>query len=140
MHGPTAEEDDGQIAAINIIPLVDVVLVLLIIFMVTTVFARDSAMKLELPKGSRPEQVQQKPVQITVSVDKAGEIALNGKPTRLEELGKRLNGFRNQHGKTLVVIRGDKHAVYGKIMPVLDEVSRTGVQITLALLPGPPGK
>jgi len=134
MHGP-ALEDDEQIAAINIIPLVDVVLVLLIIFMVTTVFTRDSALKLELPKGSRPEQVQQKPVQITVSVDRTGEILLNGKPTKLEELSTKINGFRNQNAKTLVVIRGDRRAVYGRIMPVLDEVSRTGVQITLALLP-----
>jgi len=133
-------EDDDQIAAINIIPLVDVVLVLLIIFMVTTVFARDSALKLELPKGSRPEQVQQKPVQITVSVNRDGQILLNGKPTRLEELSTKINGFRNENTKTLVVIRGDKRTVYGKIMPVLDEVSRTGVQITLALLPGPPEK
>jgi len=139
MHGP-AMEDDDQIAAINIIPLVDVVLVLLIIFMVTTVFARDSAMKLELPKGSRPDQVQQKPVQITVSVNQTGEVLLNGKPTKLEDLGKKIDGFRNQNTKTLVVIRGDKRTVYGKIMPVLDEVSRTGVQITLALQPGPPEK
>jgi len=133
-------QDDDQIAAINIIPLVDVVLVLLIIFMVTTVFARDSALKLELPKGSRPEQVQQKPVQITVSVNREGKILLNGKLTKLDELGTKINGFRNKNTKTLVVIRGDKRAVYGKIMPVLDEVSRTGVQITLALLPGPPEK
>lgn len=137
MHGPALEDDD-QIAAINIIPLVDVVLVLLIIFMVTTVFARDSAMKLELPKGSRPDQVQQKPVQITVSVDQTGKVLLNGKPTKLEDLGKQIEGFRNRNTKTLVVVRGDKRTVYGKIMPVLDEVSRTGVQITLALLPGPP--
>ena len=139
MHGPALEDDD-QIAAINIIPLVDVVLVLLIIFMVTTVFARDSAMKLELPKGSRPDQVQQKPVQITVSVNQTGEVLLNGKPTKLEDLGKKIDGFRNRNTKTLVVIRGDKRTVYGKIMPVLDEVSRTGVQITLVLLPGPAEK
>jgi len=140
MQGPELEEEDGQIAAINIIPLVDVVLVLLIIFMVTTVFARDSAMKLELPKGSRPEQVQQKPVQITVSIDKNGDISLNGKPTKLENLGSGIESFKNQNSKTLAVIRGDKHTPYGKVMPVLDEVSRTGVQITLALLPGPPEK
>ena len=140
MHGPALEEEDGQIAAINIIPLVDVVLVLLIIFMVTTVFTKDSRMKLELPKGSRPDQVQQQPVQITVSVDRSGQVTLNGKPTKIEDLGKQIAVFKNQNTKTLVVIRGDKRTVYGKIMPVLDEVSRTGVQITLALLPGPPDK
>jgi len=137
MHGPALEDDD-QIAAINIIPLVDVVLVLLIIFMVTTVFTKDSAMKLELPKGSRPDQVQQKPVQITVSVDKTGAISLNGKPTELDNLVKEISGFKNTHGETLVVIRGDKKTAYGKVIPVLDEVGRSGVKITLALQPGPP--
>jgi biopolymer transport protein ExbD len=138
MHGPAMEEDEGQIAAINVIPLVDIVLVLLIIFMVTTVFTKDSAIPLDLPKGSRPEQVQQPPVQITVSVEQNGNILLNGKPTELEELGTKINGFLNQNTKTLLVLRGDKRTVYGKIIPVLDEVSRTGVQITLALQPGPP--
>ena len=44
MHGPSLDEEDGHIASINIIPLVDVVLVLLIIFMVTTAFAREHAL------------------------------------------------------------------------------------------------
>ena len=53
MHNSSiGEEEDAHIAAINIIPLVDVVLVLLIIFMVTTVFSKDSALKLDLPKGA----------------------------------------------------------------------------------------
>jgi len=137
MHGPSAdEESDGPIAAINIIPLVDVVLVLLIIFMVTTVFTRDSAMKLELPKGSRNQPAQSTaPVQITVTVDKNGAVSLNGAPTEVIALGEKISAFKNTHGKTLLVLRGDKAALYGSMMPVLDEVSRTGVEITLAYLP-----
>ncbi len=140
MHGPAIEEEDGQIAAINIIPLVDVVLVLLIIFMVTTVFSRDSAIKLELPKGSSPKQAAAPPMQINITVDQSGLILVNGKPTALEQVGNRVKTFQNQNAKTLIILRGDRRTVYGKIMPVLDEVSRTGVQITLALKPGPPDK
>ncbi len=136
MKGPSTHEEDGAIAEINIIPLVDVVLVLLIIFMVTTVFARDSALKLELPKGSRAQQVSQPPVQVTVSVTKGGAISLNGKSIKVEQLQERVNQYRNKNQKTLLVVRGDKNAIYGEIMPVLDELSRTGIQITLALLPG----
>jgi biopolymer transport protein ExbD len=138
MKGPSAEGGEDAIAEINIIPLVDVVLVLLIIFMVTTVFTKDSALELELPKGSRAEQVTQQPVQITVSIDKTGTVTVNGKPTELSQLQSAIASFMNKNSKTLLVVRGDKNAVYGKIMPVLDEVSRTGIQITLALQPGPP--
>ncbi len=54
MHGSSIEEEDGHIASINIIPLVDVVLVLLIIFMVTTAFARDTRCRWTCPKGVAP--------------------------------------------------------------------------------------
>ena len=136
MEGPSSSESDGPIAAINIIPLVDVVLVLLIIFMVTTVFTRDSAMKLELPKGSKGQPgVTQAPVQINVAVDKTGGISFNGAPVALDMLGEKITSVKNSSGKTLLVLRGDRRVVYGSIMPVLDEVSRTGVEITLAYMP-----
>ena len=137
MHGPAMEEEDGHIAQINIIPLVDVVLVLLIIFMVTAVFARESAMKLDLPKGSRPDQIAQPPAEITVAVDQ-NSIMVNNVPTKLEDIGNRINSLRNPNRKTLIVLKGDRKVIYGDLMPVLDEVSRTGIELTLALKPGPP--
>jgi len=137
MHGPSiSDEEDSHIAAINIIPLVDVVLVLLIIFMVTTAFSRDSAIKLDLPKGSRSDQKKQPPAEITVSVDKEKNIYVNGRPTQLDELNARVKQLTNPTAKTILVLRGDKETLYGTIMPVLDEVARTGVPLTLALQPG----
>jgi len=136
MHGAGIEEDDGQIASINIIPLVDVVLVLLIIFMVTSVFVRDSALKVDLPKGSRADQMKQPPVEITITVDKSGAIDLNGQRVKLGEIGPKINSLRNTSRKTVTVVRGDKQVYYGTIVPVMDEVSRTGVDFTLALQPG----
>jgi biopolymer transport protein ExbD len=137
MHSSSVgEEEDGHIAAINIIPLVDVVLVLLIIFMVTTAFSKDSALKLDLPKGSRAEQPKQPPTEISVSVDKKQQIYVNGKPIVLKDLEAEVNARRNRTNKTILVLRGDKEVVYGAIMPVLDEISHTGVDLTLALEPG----
>lgn len=136
MHGPSADDGDEQIAAINIIPLVDVVLVLLIIFMVTTVFARDSALDLELPTGSRADHKAQPPVEITVSVDKGAKVFVNGQPTDVKQLTKKIGSLRSANRKTVIVLRGDRRVIYGDIMPVLDEISRTGVDVTLALQPG----
>ncbi len=133
MHGASLEEEDSHIASINIIPLVDVVLVLLIIFMVTTAFARDRSLPLDLPKGSRSDQVLQPPVEINVSVDKDEKIYVNGQPTLLANLENKVNGMCNTSRQTTLVLRGDRRVVYGTIMPVLDELSRTGIKLTLAL-------
>ena len=135
MQGPGIEEEDGEIASINIIPLVDVVLVLLIIFMVTAVFSHESALKLDLPNGSHAHEPSQQPFQITVNVDKADTITVNNRVTKLEDLQTSIKSLENEHSKTLLVLRGDKDVVYGKIMPVLDEISQTGTELTLALKP-----
>ena len=133
MHGPSQDTEDEAIASINIIPLVDVVLVLLIIFMVTTVFARDSSLDLKLPSGSRPGANVQPPAEITVSVDKNDRIFVNGIPTDLKSLQPRIMSLRSEGRKTVLVLRGDRNVLYGSIMPVLDEISRTGIDLTLAL-------
>jgi len=133
MHSASLDEEDSHIASINIIPLVDVVLVLLIIFMVTTVFTRESAMDLELPKGSRADHSVQPPAEITVSVDEKSSIYVNGQPTPLTSLFAKVSSLRNRGRKTIIVLRGDRRVLYGTLMPVLDEISRTGVNITLAL-------
>jgi len=137
MQGPATggDEDDAQIAAINIIPLVDVVLVLLIIFMVTTVFSKDSAVKLDLPKGSRAQHKKQPPAEITVAV-KDKIIYVNGAKTTIEELPARIQQVKNRSADNMIVLRGDKEELYGTIMPVLDELGRTGIPMTLALQPG----
>ena len=141
MHGPSLDEADEHIAAINIIPLVDVVLVLLIIFMVTTVFSRDAAMKLDLPEGSRAEQQKQPPVEITVTVDSAKNIYVNNQRTDLKGLNRKVESFLNPSRTSVLVLRGDKSVPYGTIMPVLDEISHAkNVALTLALQAPTAGK
>ena len=136
MHGPSLDEGDDHIAAINVIPLVDVVLVLLIIFMVTTVFSRDSVLDLKLPQGSRSDHAQQPPAEITVSVDQQSNIQVNGQRTTLDKLNSRIQDLTAKYPKDekpVLVLRGDKRVVYGTIMPVLDKISGTDVDLTLAL-------
>ncbi len=132
----TVDETDDAIAEINIIPLVDVVLVLLIIFMVTTVFAHNNNSDIKLPKGSRPDQMKQPPVEITVAVDKKARIFVNGIPTKTEDVAMRINTLKSKSEiGSLLVIRGDKDVLYGDMIPVLDQVGQSGVKMTLALEP-----
>lgn len=135
MQGPSAsEEDDAHIAAINIIPLVDVVLVLLIIFMITAVFTRESSMKVQLPTASSIHPPQP-PTEVTVNVDANGNINVNGVPTQERDLQMRIKQFASTdpNRKTLVVLRGDRQVIYGKLTPVLDDIGQTGLDTTLAV-------
>ncbi len=133
----TVEEQDDAIAEINIIPLVDVVLVLLIIFMVTTIFAQNNNSDIKLPKGSRADQMKQPPVEITVAVDKKARIFVNGIPTKIDEVAMRINTLKSKDGarSSLLVVRGDRDVLYGEIIPVLDQIGQSGVKMTLALEP-----
>jgi biopolymer transport protein ExbD len=138
MQGPSAsEEEDSHIAAINIIPLVDVVLVLLIIFMITAVFTHESAMKLDLPTASSQHPAQP-PTEVTVNVDSGANITVNGRPTELSHLKDTIEMYKSNdpNRKTLLVLRGDKGVLYGKIIPVLDEIGQTGLEMTLAVKNG----
>ena len=135
MQSPSASsEEDSHIAAINIIPLVDVVLVLLIIFMITAVFTRESALKLDLPQGSISHPAQP-PTEVTVNVDAANNITVNGHPTDVAHLQATIKEFASADPsrKTLLVLRGDKSVSYGKLIPVLDEIGQTGLEMSLAI-------
>jgi len=136
MEGPSMHNEDEAVAAINIVPLVDVLLVVLIIFMVTAVFSTVSALELELPKGSRPENSTQPPAQITVAIDKDNHITVNGIKTEIGDVRTRVQSLLNKNtNKTILILQGDKELLYGSLMPVLQEVSGTGVELTLAFEP-----
>ncbi|HEY3332777.1 MAG TPA: biopolymer transporter ExbD [Capsulimonadaceae bacterium] len=134
----TSASDDAEehIAAINIIPLVDVVLVLLIIFLVTAVFTKETAMKVDLPKEASQHAVST-PLEIVVNVDKDAHITVNGKPTEIADLQRTILTYHSADPsrKDLVVLRGDKAASYGAIVPILDNISRTGIPVTIAMKP-----
>lgn len=127
-------DDDEPIAAINIIPLVDVVLVLLIIFMVTAVFTRESALKIDLPATAYARPAEP-PVEVDVTVDRAAAIWVNGVPAGLDDLPARLKQATgaDPNRKALVVLRGDRRAPYGAVAEVLDHINQSGMEVTIAL-------
>ena len=117
----------APMAEINVTPLVDVMLVLLIIFMVTAPLLT-SAIPIELP-DSRASAMEQEPEQITVSIDAAGAVFLDDEPVALEALSDRLAGLpRDVSGKPpLVVVRGDRMLNNGRFMQVLGELNHAGM-------------
>ena len=114
----------AAMAEINVTPLVDVMLVLLIIFMVTVTLPA-VGVPIELPE-SRAAPVEEKPDQITVSVDAGGRIFIEESPVPGGGLPSALEALRRGDEQPLIVLRADRSLEYGRVMQVMGELGRAG--------------
>jgi biopolymer transport protein TolR len=126
----------GMISGINVTPLVDVALVLLIIFMVTArlVVAPNAALKLTLPTASTSEQVT--PV-FAVTLTRDGATRVNGEvvPTEADFLA-RARAEHQRHPELRAVIQADGEVHHARVVKTMDVLSQAGVtQIAFAVQP-----
>ena len=112
------------IADINVTPLVDVMLVLLIIFMITAPLLQ-VGVPVDLPKTSA-QQVGGKDEPLVVSVNAQGEVFLGETKYDLAELGTKLKAVHEEKPDQRVFMRGDKAVDYGKMMEVMGVVIDSG--------------
>ena len=128
MTGPSRNRRRGRapMAEINVTPLVDVMLVLLIIFMVTAPLM-SAGVPVELPE-SRAKALAQEAQTVTVSIDSEGTIYLDEAPLAPGELADRLAAVpRDDDGKPpQVTLRADRSLDYGRVMAVMGELNRSG--------------
>jgi biopolymer transport protein ExbD len=121
-----SDSEDGAIADINVVPLVDIILVVLIIFMVTAPMIMKPSIKVNLPKAASGEQTQQTPLNITVAAD--GGLTLNGKKTDMNGLSAGSAEALQQNPDVQAVIAADKDVPHGTVVQVLDLVKSVGVK------------
>ena len=118
---------------INVTPLVDVVLVLLIIFMVVTpLLEKDIEVRLPDEQEEHPEYPPDEQSQLVVQISAAGELALNSEHlASVDELGERLTkAFRSKRkGDRLVFFLPEETANYGSVVKALDTAKRSGADI-----------
>ena len=114
----------AAMAEINVTPLVDVMLVLLIIFMVTVTLPA-VGVPVELPE-SRAAPVEEKPDQITISIDRAGVIYIEDAAVPAGGLPAALEALDRGGEQPLIVLRGDRSLDYGRVMAVMGELGRAG--------------
>ncbi len=109
---------------INVTPLVDVMLVLLVVFMITAPLLT-AGVEVDLPEtGAAPVTGQDEP--ITVSVDAAGTVYVQTEPVELASLAARLAAVSNRNPDLRVFVRGDKAIDYGRVMAVVGAVHAAG--------------
>ena len=123
---------------INVTPLVDVMLVLLVIFILTAPLLA-SSIKLDLPKtdAAKPGTV---PAFVTLVIDQAGQVFLNDKPVTPEALRASLAQTALQNPDTEVQLRADEAVPYGKVVEVMGAAQKAGLNRIgfLAEAPAPP--
>jgi biopolymer transport protein TolR len=116
----------AAMAEINVTPLVDVMLVLLIIFMVTVTLPA-VGVPIELPE-SRANAVEETPTQVTISIDNAGRVYVENEQIAAGALPEALAAINRTGSGELptVVLRGDRSLDYGRVMAVMGELGRAG--------------
>jgi biopolymer transport protein TolR len=112
------------LAEINVTPLVDVMLVLLIIFMVAAPLMM-VGVPVELPQTSAPK-VSQPKTPVIVSVTRSGEVYVREDPVAPDAVVEHLARLKAEIGDAVVYVRGDRGIEYGKVMNVLGQVGQAG--------------
>ncbi|HEY6293304.1 MAG TPA: biopolymer transporter ExbD [Terriglobia bacterium] len=112
-------------SSINVTPLVDVVLVLLIIFMVMAPQMRKGP-DVRLPKTEKPSQQGDERGRILVSIDQAGGLWVNNKPVAAEQFGDALRAAVAAESDPKVVIRGDAKLNFGPVREAMQAIEQAG--------------
>lgn len=129
----TGGEQGGIFASINITPLTDIFLVLLIIFMVATAVMIESAAHVDLPKLEAPT-VKQQPRGVTITYTAERQIYVNQKAVSESGLAAALRDALAKSADKMVVFDGDPHNILGDMVRILDIAKTAGAgQIALAV-------
>ncbi len=127
MAGSTrSNAGDEPIAEINIVPFVDIILVVLIIFMVTTPVIMKPSINVNLPQAGSGDE--SKASKLTISISADGATSLNGKPTSAEEIGTSAQALAKQNPDTQAIISADKDVTHGKVVAIIDVVKTAGIK------------
>jgi biopolymer transport protein TolR len=118
----------GLIADINITPFTDVILVLLIIFMMTTPLISQLNIKVDLPQAKSGDQVEsERQAEADITITREGPVYLDGKLVTRRELRDRMKALYFNNSDLRVILRSDKTVRFQEIVTVLDALNELGI-------------
>ena len=115
----------APIVGINVTPMVDVVLVLLVIMMVSAIYIVSQALKVELPKTASSDGVAQTPLVVTVQRD--GNYLFNQKPATEETLRGEFRRAKDKNKDSNLILTADREAMHGDVVHVIDLAKVEGI-------------
>lgn len=122
----SSQRDGTAISQINVTPLVDVMLVLLVIFMVTAPIIQQGV-QVNLPQA-KAGAIPGKEEQLVVTINRNGRIYLNDNPMTLSELGQKLRAIRQAQQNKEVYLRADQDVRYGVVIKAIAEIKQAGIE------------
>ena len=133
----SADRSATQISQINVTPLVDVMLVLLVIFMVTAPIIQQGV-QVNLPQAQAGAIASdEEPLVISIAPD--GRVYLNDNVISLSDLGKKLRAVRQINQDKEVYLRADQNVRYGAVMKTVEEIKQAGI-VKLGMVTRPPAE
>ena len=120
----SAGQTRSSLAEINITPLVDVVLVLLVIFMLTAPVLQ-SGIEVAIPKTRTVKEITQQ--RMVVTIDRDQQVFLGDKPINIHELGQKLRQPGADDAKRVIYLRADERVPFGAFASVMDAVKQAGI-------------
>lgn len=123
----TTQDEDEVISGINVTPLVDVVLVLLIIFMITAPALYQSAIKVQLPKAKSGEELAQKKAPYQFTITQSGDLMWDKEKVDWNGLNQRLTALGAQAGDQTAVISADEQVPHGTVIKLMDSLRSAGL-------------
>lgn len=125
MAGTAARGRKRGIVGINVTPMVDVVLVLLVIMMVSATYIVSQSLKVELPKTSTSDQVVATTASVTITKD--GDLLFDQSPISEQELIEKLRGLQASGVEVNLVVSADTEAMHGHVVRVIDLAKLEGI-------------
>ena len=116
--------DDELIVGINVTPLVDVVLVLLIIFMVTATYIVAQSIPVDLPEAGTGEDVV---TTLAITITSDAKLYIDGKPVDEATISSTIAEAKAENADVRVIIAADKAVLHGKVIHIIDVVRKEGV-------------
>jgi biopolymer transport protein ExbD len=126
MAGRARHDDDEAISEINVIPLVDIILVVLIIFMVTAPMFLKPTINVNLPKAASGESTS--PSQLNIGLSADGKLSLNGSLCTEDQLHSKAVEEFKKNPEVQAIISADKDVSHGKVVNIIDIVKGAGVK------------
>jgi biopolymer transport protein ExbD len=124
MHGGDSDE---PIAEINVVPLVDIILVVLIIFMVTAPLVLKPTIEMNLPQASSGEQ-KQAPKTLEILISKTGSLYYDGKEVNIDQLKEQVSTEAQANADSSVILTADKDVTLDGLTPVIDAIKSAGIK------------
>jgi biopolymer transport protein ExbD len=126
------EDED---AAIDMTPMLDIVFIMLIFFIVTTVFVKEAGIEVNKPGAS--ESVMPKNANIFIAITEAGDVWIDKRQIDIDSVRANLERLMAEQPSDVLIIQADKNSDYGVVMDVMDQVKAAGVdRISIATTGG----